>query len=222
MPPNIFTIIAFLLAMSLVVSRKFKFAIPCVIISFILVYLFCRMYYTTTEGFFAISISMGLLAAHLFFPLENVDAPRDEPVWIRPSLSALAFLGVLVLMFKYTVGFSTFCIRDGFLQCQSNCKNIGTALEMYATDNDGKYPDSMDMVVPTYLNELPVCMAQGMSPEVRAHYRKQYGLTLWDYAYKVSDNHDSYTFYCSGNNHQAFGVGPNYPQYDCNTGLTAR
>ena len=42
--------------------------------------------------------------------------------------------------------------------CKSNCKNIATALEMYASDNKGQYPKSLDGLFPkSYLRRIPSC-----------------------------------------------------------------
>lgn len=100
-----------------------------------------------------------------------------------------------------------------FTQCQSNCKNIGTALEMYSTDNAGHYPDSLDKLTPDYLKMIPTCAGAGEDT-----YSKSYT------SYYKPDNYtlDKYTFYCSGHNHKDVGAGPNYPQYNSTSGLTPR
>ena len=48
-----------------------------------------------------------------------------------------------------------------FTACKSNCKNIGTALEMYSTDWEGKYPSDMASLIPNYLKVIPECPAAG-------------------------------------------------------------
>ena len=95
-----------------------------------------------------------------------------------------------------------------FTQCQSNMKNIGTALEMYATDNSGHYPDSLSKLSPDYLRHIPTCASAGKD--------------TYSPSYQSSVEPDAYTFYCSGHHHKAVGVGPNYPQYNSTTGLTSR
>ena len=54
--------------------------------------------------------------------------------------------------------------RGGLTQCKSNLKNIGTALEMYSTDYEGKYPSGLSSLVPNYLKAIPDC-----SRHVRGH-----------------------------------------------------
>ena len=44
--------------------------------------------------------------------------------------------------------------------CESNLKNIATALEMSATDNEKEYPSSLDELVSNnYMKSIPVCPA---------------------------------------------------------------
>lgn len=43
--------------------------------------------------------------------------------------------------------------------CRATLKNVGTALEMYATDASGRYPPRMEALVPSYLKAMPTCPA---------------------------------------------------------------
>lgn len=105
-----------------------------------------------------------------------------------------------------------------FTQCQSNCKNIGTALEMYSTDNKGEYPDNLEKLTPDYLKYIPTCASAGYDT-----YSKSYKSWAPD---DTESGHStascSYTFYCSGKNHKAVGLTGNYPQYNSRKGLVAR
>ena len=97
-----------------------------------------------------------------------------------------------------------------FTQCQSNCKNIGTALEMYSTDNAGHYPET-DMegdLTPEYLKIIPTCASAATDT-----YTATYTSDL---------NPDVYTFWCSGDNHIVLGVPTDFPQYNSISGLSAR
>lgn len=97
-----------------------------------------------------------------------------------------------------------------YTQCQSNCKNIGTALEMYSTDNAGHYPTTgMSQITGNYMRTIPTCASAGSS-------------TVYTSSYSGRQNPDAYTFYCNGTNHSAVGVGANYPQYNSTSGLQAR
>jgi len=95
---------------------------------------------------------------------------------------------------------------DGLLlSCKSNMKNIGTALEMYATDHGGHYPESLSELMPDYLSTLPTCIAA----------RKD----TYSPSYHMKTSPDSYEVYCSGENHRASGVARNYPRYTAEKGL---
>jgi hypothetical protein len=89
--------------------------------------------------------------------------------------------------------------------CQSNLKNIATGLEMYSTDFSGRYPGSLDLLTPNYLKTIPDCPAAGKN--------------TYSQTYKVGQDPDTYSFACSGNNHQQ--ASDNLPAYDSNTGLIA-
>ncbi|MGV8125107.1 MAG: protein kinase [Candidatus Xenobiia bacterium LiM19] len=87
--------------------------------------------------------------------------------------------------------------------CKSNLKNIGTALEMYNTDNGGLYPKALSEVTPNYLKTIPTCAAAGKVT----------------YEYITSEKSDAYTTFCSGHYHKKSRVEANYPQYDSIHGL---
>jgi type II secretory pathway pseudopilin PulG len=100
-----------------------------------------------------------------------------------------------------------------FTQCQSNCKNIGTALEMYSTDHKGHYPPSITSLTPKYLKLIPTCYKIG---------RDTYSTSYSVYVARNKGEADAYTFFCSGSNHLDLGVSANYPQYNSVQGLTAK
>ncbi len=98
--------------------------------------------------------------------------------------------------------------------CKSNCKNIATALEMYASDNGGRYPTtaSLDAKLTTgnYLKLIPTCPAAGSN--------------TYSATYMVTQTPDAFSYNCSGNNHGKAYTGfnlaaNNYPQYDVEQGL---
>ena len=91
-------------------------------------------------------------------------------------------------------------------QCQANCKNIGAALEIYADDNNGLYPDRLDKLTPDYLAIIPTCAGS----ETNTGYIS---------SYKRSKTGDNYVFYCSGKNHGILNIDENYPQYNSESGL---
>ncbi|MCD4786180.1 MAG: zinc-ribbon domain-containing protein [Candidatus Eremiobacteraeota bacterium] len=141
-------------------------------------------------------------------------------------LGVLFVVGIIVVGILAAIMIPNFQRARGqgqYVQCQSNCKNIGTALEMYSTDNSGRYPDSLDKLSPDYLRVIPTCAAAGENT-----YDKSY--SSWNEEPKKKKKAGSsfgsstskYTFYCSGHYHKAVGVGANYPQYNSTTGLVPR
>jgi serine/threonine protein kinase len=86
--------------------------------------------------------------------------------------------------------------------CKSNTKNIGTAMEMYSSDNQGRYPLTLNQITPNYLRTLPTCPDAGKMT----------------YAYVRREKPDNYTAYCSGNYHKG-RMAAGFPQYDAVQGL---
>lgn len=93
--------------------------------------------------------------------------------------------------------------------CKGNLKNIATALELWATDNDGAYPENLQQLVPTYLRSVPQC------PTTQRN----------TYTYQVTghdklDRPNSYEVFCEGEWHIHITRAPNYPRYTSQEGLT--
>lgn len=92
--------------------------------------------------------------------------------------------------------------------CKSNLKNIGTALEMYSTDNGGRYPTQLSKLTPDYLRTMPTCPSAGQD--------------TYSASYEVRIQPDGYTVMCQGAHHEKAGLGPNFPQYTSERGLLER
>jgi hypothetical protein len=168
-----------------------------------------------------VAISCGLFVPFLISFGDEAVMRKGESRSTGFYVSALSVLTVAVLLFHFTVGFQSLWIKNHFTRCQSHLKNLGTAMDMYAADNDGSYPPSMEMVTPKYLAEIPSCYVRDFSPEVWEHYRRLYGVKKGGYAYKLSDDKSTFTIYCKCSNHSQIGIF-NYPQYNSVNGLTAR
>ncbi len=89
--------------------------------------------------------------------------------------------------------------------CKTNLKNIGTAMEMYATDWSGRYPPNLETLVPEYLDELPSCPAAG---EFR------YAFEGSESERNINRYRDYFYLYCQGEHHTAVGVPGNLPAFD--------
>jgi hypothetical protein len=88
---------------------------------------------------------------------------------------------------------------------------MATALEMYASDYHGQYPDSLGLLTTgNYLKTLPTCPVAG-------------AMTYTNY--QVSRDPDSFSFACVGDNHANSYAGylpassHNYPRYHASEGL---
>jgi prepilin-type N-terminal cleavage/methylation domain-containing protein len=97
-----------------------------------------------------------------------------------------------------------------FTACKSNLKNIATALEMYSTDAQGRYPTTLSKLSDEqrYLRTIPTCASAGSD--------------TYTGAYEAKSNPDRYTVYCEGDNHAAVDAGANYPQYNSVAGLVEK
>lgn len=90
--------------------------------------------------------------------------------------------------------------------CKGNCKNLATALEMYASDNGGSYPPRLTHLIRgRYLKRVPTCPAVGTD----------------SYSDSYSAEPDVFSFCCQGDNHKSCydGNSCNYPRYHADFGL---
>lgn len=88
-----------------------------------------------------------------------------------------------------------------YFDCCSNLKNLGTALEMWATDNEGRYPEKLVELNPSYLIVMPSCP----NSDGRAYGYQKLG-------------EDEFKLTCSGE-HTELGGKP--PSYDSTKGIIA-
>ncbi len=105
--------------------------------------------------------------------------------------------------------------------CKSNLKNIGVAMEMYATDNQGQCPDRLESLAPSYLKTLPECPSarqQTYAPSYRFS-RKAVPARSSTQQVPTGLSSDDYTVYCQGNHHAQVGMPADYPLYSSLSGL---
>lgn len=115
-------------------------------------------------------------------------------------------------------------------ECKSNLKNMATALEMYAADNEKAYPANFDAICAgngNYLKCMPTCPSK--HNRIFVHDRS-IELMYWkgppagpDYSYNVTFQPAAYSLHCLRNHdaaYKGFKSSPrNYPQYDSEKGL---
>ncbi len=140
--------------------------------------------------------------------MSNDDASpfhKEEPV--NPIFAAIDFIsrfkyaaviipvaGILSVAFPYI---SYMAAKNKLTSCRGNMVRIGTALEMYSTDNSGHYPDRLKDLAPVYLADIPAC------PSAETD--------TYSAGYQGRCNPDYYTYCCKGKNHTAAFIQENYP-----------
>jgi serine/threonine protein kinase len=147
------------------------------------------------------------LFCHWLISIRN---PGKEPVksFLLPA-SAISLFFVMAF-FILVPNFISARSSGQLAACESNIKNIATALEMYGTDNKGAYPPSLEYLVKplpsaSYMKTLPLCPACRLS-----------------YSYSVNNNIQNFTIWCNGKgSHRYAGLPHNecYPQYTPERGL---
>lgn len=88
---------------------------------------------------------------------------------------------------------------DDLQTCKANLKNITTACETYSVGNAGRYPLSLDKLVPEYLTKIPTC--PGADSESAG------------YAFQSATSPDTFSMGCQGLNHRGRVLFANYPQH---------
>lgn len=133
---------------------------------------------------------------------------RSAPGWHWWLLFfALALAGAVVLIPNFLPAGN----YGPLTACKSNCKNLATALEMYASDNEGGYPPHLGYLIRgSYLRRVPSCPRAGEETYSEAYVR--------------SRQPDEFSFYCRGKHHEKdyrrFPGDPrNFPQYHSAEGL---
>ncbi|MCL5036531.1 MAG: hypothetical protein M1269_05355 [Chloroflexi bacterium] len=118
--------------------------------------------------------------------------------------SLIIWAAAMLMSVIFVPGFTRARESGQLTACESNLKNQGTALEMYAADNNGLFPSSFNTLSPEYLMQLPTCPSS----------EREYG-------YEVSIDHKEYTVFCSGKNahKKKVHIKTGFPQYNSTRGL---
>jgi hypothetical protein len=87
--------------------------------------------------------------------------------------------------------------------CKSNLHNIATALEMFASDQNGSYPASLAELIPNYLRMVPTCPASGTD--------------TYSSTYKQFPGPVFFRVQCNGGAHPGYPAGT--PAYDGEQGF---
>lgn len=101
---------------------------------------------------------------------------------------------------------------DQATACQSNLKNIATALFLYAETHEGSYPNELAELIPTYLKAVPSCVSAEADTYSSGYQRIP----------AKGEQPDLFRLVCSGYHHEKADLGPNLPGYDSEQGLIER
>lgn len=135
--------------------------------------------------------------------------PEERRKYSRDLLIIAFILAVLAMIL--TPNFLKARARGQLTACKSNCKNLATALEMWASDHKGRYPASLEMLIDkNYLKTIPTCPGAGEDTYSRT--------------YECSIKPDNFSFCCAGDNHRkAYSGFPasskDFPKYSAVEGL---
>ena len=94
--------------------------------------------------------------------------------------------------------------RVQLASCKSNLRNMATALEMYSTDNAGRYPKSIGLLTPNYLKAIPQCAAAQKD--------------TYSACYQMAAGPDAYTLACQGHHHPQ-EKRDDFPRYSSYSGI---
>lgn len=100
-----------------------------------------------------------------------------------PSMTAITIATLAILFLISFLKVTDVEYQEEYDKCLLNAKKIGTAMEMYSTDNSGHYPRELSMLTPEHLKTIPTC---GFS-----------GSDSYSEGYEVMHKPwDAYTFFC--------------------------
>lgn len=105
---------------------------------------------------------------------------------------------------KVVSGMADWVVGDARMdECKRNLKYIATNLEMYASDNVGRYPPDLQMLSPAYLKPVPTCPSAGFD--------------TYSPTYVSTANPDFFRVWCSGHYHSQ--VSADSPYYNSLNGV---
>ena len=152
------------------------------------------------------------------FTLVAAATLRWRPRTWNLMLARIAILAPLALGLT-TVGLRMggvpFAVSQSCTMCKSNLKNLATALEMYREDKKA-LPESLQVLKPDYLKELPQCLGCEVPVKARVFFRHRQ-LELADgYGYRRVE--DNYLLWCRSRGYVGHQQ-RQQPWYDSKEGL---
>jgi hypothetical protein len=151
-------------------------------------------------------------------PLQGVSCLKVTDQGLHYRSKGVASTGVFAVGAVFGVGFylpsntGRSRAQGQLIHCTSNLKNVATGLEMWASDNEGRYPDSLGQLIPDYLRTIPECPAAGTDT-----YSETYSKSRRD-----GVDFEVYEVFCKGLHHLSAGIPEDYPRYNGFEGLVER
>ncbi|MEQ8189934.1 MAG: serine/threonine-protein kinase [Candidatus Eremiobacterota bacterium] len=197
-----------------------------------LIMIFCSVFINSATGRFEfiINILSGIAiiaiwtcpVAGLCFSIAGAIASRKninisyEPVNEAIGCNVILAGFLLFIILIIYPGFRNARETGKLAACESNIKNIATALEMYHTDNKELYPDSLEKILAktdtgiSYIKHIPECPNRKKSIFPSKTEAPSYG-------YIVSGDHKNFTIWCMGSHRHYLQAG--FPRYAPGQGL---
>ena len=133
---------------------------------------------------------------------------RRQRPWGFTLIELMIVIAIIAILAAILVpNFLRARARSELTVCTSNLKNIASGIEMYSTDNSGRYPSSLSLVAPRYIKKIPFCPVAGSDS--------------YSTSFTSSTAPDTYEIYCDGTFHLGFAPA-DYPRYDPTRGLVDR
>lgn len=131
------------------------------------------------------------------------DMRRKHGFTLVELLATVAVLAILVAIMAPRWYAAT--DRSRLVGCKQNLHNYATALQVYSSVHDNRYPTSLEELPPDFLRVMAPCPAAAAD--------------TYTAGYTVREDRASYTLACSGQNHKAMRMEPNEPYYNPEEGL---
>jgi hypothetical protein len=126
-------------------------------------------------------------------------APKSASFkWVAGTFVVIALILGIDFAGEYYMRSEFARVEEG---CVSNLEKISAALRIYANDNAGEYPATLNSIVPRYLPEIPDC-----------HERRGS-----DGGWGYQSDSKNYTLTCEGIEHKDMNAFP--PRYTSRNGL---
>lgn len=217
------SVISSIIPFIIVISVLF---LPLLLITFLLGIFFTghkveALYYTGYQLIFLIIIYI------IYIIYNSFKDDKVRNLCSMMDIMILNFIGV-VLFNMFAPNFYT-AKQLGYLKsCEINLKNMGMCLELYAKDNKGHYPSSLDKILiksgryKPLIEKIPFCYARHDRDNKLYNKRKPED-TSPHYRYTVSYMRDNFTLWCNtpGIHVKSKEVSRNgcWPQYSSRYGL---